>query len=416
MRFGGLDKGVDLVGKTLIQNVHLVNPERESIEVGAVLISETGMIEKLYLGTTPRLDPDIQIYDGHGRYLLPGIIDAHVHLRSGGAGNRDADSKWTATDLMARALMNARTTLGRGVTTVRDAGSSFGIGVSVRRVVEMGWHPGPHIRAAGEPFSITGGHGDPQNSWPTHIHWQTGTVVDTPDEARREARRQIRDKVDVLKFMASGGVSSVGDKSTERGLREEDMRAAIEEARNVGIRTMAHAQAEVGIDNAIRAGVDSIEHGFYLSDWAIDTMAERGIALVPTLSAMFQILNHEDQVAATTVEKAKIARDAHVESVRRAYQGGVPIVMGTDAGTPFNFHGENAQEIVYLHEAGLSVWDSLRAASNRAATLLDLPTGQIKEGHWADFLLLNHNPVEDLNVLTRSEELAAVMKKGVLVS
>lgn len=403
------------MGKTLIQNVHLVDAEREMVQAGAVLISEAGLIEKIFFGAVPPLGPDTQVLDGHNRYLLPGIIDAHVHLRSGGAGNRDLDSKWTAADLMARALMNARTTLQRGITAVRDAGSPFGIGVAVRRAVTIGWHPGPHVRAAGEPFSITGGHGDPQNSWPAHIHWETGTVVDSPDDARRAARRQIRDKVDVLKFMASGGVSSVGDKSTERGLREEDMRAAVEEARNVGIRTMAHAQAEIGIDNAIRAGVDSIEHGFYLSEWAIESMAERGIALVPTLSAMIQILNHEDKVAPTTVEKAKIARDAHFDSVLRAYRGGVPIVMGTDAGTPFNFHGENAQEIVYLHEAGLSVWDSLRAASTRAAALLDLPTGQFAEGKWADFVLLNQNPVDDLDALTRPDNLAGVLQKGAVV-
>jgi imidazolonepropionase-like amidohydrolase len=313
---------------------------------------------------------------------------------------------------MARALMNARRTLNAGVTAVRDAGSSFGIGVGVRRAVEMGWHPGPHVRAAGEPFSITGGHGDPQNGWPDHVHWESGTVVDSPDEARRAARRQARAKVDWLKFMASGGVSSVGDKSTERGLPEADMRAAVEEARNVGIRTMAHAQAEIGIDHAIRAGVDSIEHGFYLSDWAVDTMARDNIAMVPTLSAMVQILAHPDQVLPSTLEKAKVARDAHFSAVLRAYQGGVPVVMGTDAGTPFNQHGENAQELLYLKEAGLSSWDVLKASTIRAATLLDLPTGRIAPDHWADLLLLDANPLDDLQVLTQSQHRQAVFWQG----
>ncbi len=337
---------------TLLINIQLVDPEAKRVFSGSLLFDAAGLITKIVEGRVPLSKAD-EVIAGRGGYVMPGLIDAHVHLRSAGVGNRDADAKWSTPALTARALRNARVTLEAGVTAVRDAGSSFGIGVGVRNAIRDGWHLGPHVRAAGEPFSITGGHGDPQNSWPEHIHWTSGTIVDSEDDARRAARRQIRDKVDFLKFMASGGVSSVGDHSTDRGLREVDMRAAAEEARNAGIRTMAHAQAEEGIDNALRAGVDSIEHGFYLSEWAIDTMAAKQIPLVPTLSAMVQILNHPDQITPSTVEKAKIAWDAHFAAVRRAYAAGVPIVMGTDAGTPFNFHGENAQELIYFPMPGL---------------------------------------------------------------
>ncbi|NMP22237.1 metal-dependent hydrolase family protein [Sulfobacillus harzensis] len=401
--------------RTAIYHVMIVNPETERVAPGTVLIGDDGGIEAVQGPGDPPSESSVAVLDGGGLYLLPGLIDAHVHLRSDAVGNRDMDAKLTAADFMARALMNARITLERGITAVRDAGSSFGIGVAVRRAVEAGWHPGPHVRTAGEPFSITGGHGDPQNSWPSHVHWETGTIVDSADDARRAARRQVRDKVDFLKFMASGGVSSVGDKSTEIGLGEEEMRAAIDVARNAGIRTMAHAQAEQAIDNAIRAGVDSIEHGFYLSDWAIETMAARGIALVPTLSAMVQILQHESQVAPTTVEKAKLARDAHFASVQRAYAGGVPIVMGTDAGTPFNFHGENAQELVYLSQAGLSMWDSLKAATSAAARLLDLPTGRLQSGYWADLTLWAENPAQDLGVLLKADAFKGVVQRGRVV-
>lgn len=396
----------------LLYNVEMIDVIQEKVTPGSLLFSEDGTILEVSQTSNPPHESALELLDGHGSYVMPGIIDAHVHLRSAGAGDRAQDSHWTATDLMARGLMNARHTLEQGITTVRDAGSSFGIGVSIRRVVELGWHMGPHMRVAGEPFSITGGHGDPQNGWPSHIQWTTGTIVDSPDESRRQARRQIRDKVNWIKFMASGGVSSVGDKSTEIGLPERDMRAAIEEAKNAGIRTMAHAQAEEGINNAIRAGVDSIEHGFYLSDWAIETMAQQQISLVPTLSAMVQILAHEDQVLASTVEKAKVAREAHFDSVARAYRGGVPIVMGTDAGTPFNFHGENAQEILYLHDAGLSIWDSLRACTTKAAELLDLPTGRMRPDYWADLILWRSNPLDDLKVLTRPEDLLGIIQLG----
>ncbi len=396
-----------------IYHVMLVDPDGQQIRPGSVLVGDDGCIEEVSGASDKPSHSSAQVLDGGGQYLMPGIIDAHVHLRSGGVGDRDRDAKLTPVDFMARALANGRKTLERGITSVRDAGSSFGIGVAARRAIEAGWHPGPHVRAAGEPFSITGGHGDPQNGWPAHVQWQSGTIVDSEDDARRAARRQVRDKVDFLKFMASGGVSSVGDKSTELGLSEAEMRAAVEVAKNAGIRTMAHAQAAEAIDNAIRAGVDSIEHGFYLSDWAVDTMASLGVALVPTLSAMIQILQHQDEVAATTVEKAKLARDAHFESVERARRGGVPIVMGTDAGTPFNFHGENAQEILYLHQAGLSVWESLQAATSRAAKLLDLPTGQLKPALWGDLTLWATNPTEDLHQLLEGP--SGIVQRGKII-
>lgn len=399
--------------RTAIYDVMLVDPDTEEVRPGTVLIGDDGSIEEIAGASDRPTNSAARVLDGRGQYLMPGIIDAHVHLRSGGVGNRDLDAKLTPADFMARALANARKTLDRGITAVRDAGSSFGIGVAVRRAQEAGWHAGPHVRAAGEPFSITGGHGDPQNGWPDHVHWESGTIVDSEDDARRAARRQVRDKVDVLKFMASGGVSSVGDKSTELGLSEAEMRAAVQVANNAGIRTMAHAQAAEAIEQAIRAGVDSIEHGFYLSEWAIDTMASRGVALVPTLTAMIQILQHEDQVAPSTVEKAKLARDAHIESVERAYRGGVPIVLGTDAGTPFNCHGENAQEIIYLHQAGLSIGESLRAATSRAAKLLDLPTGRLKPGLWGDLTLWSTNPLEDLGQLLEGP--SGIIQRGAII-
>lgn len=403
------------MGQVVLKNVKLVDPVAETIASGSIRWNGEGIIDAVGALGSETSAADIEVIDGHQLFVLPGLIDAHVHLRSGSVGNRDLDAKLTAADFMARALMNARVTLNRGVTTVRDAGSSFGIGVAVRRAISAGWHAGPHVQAAGEPFSITGGHGDPQNSWPEHVHWQTGTLVDSVDDARRAARRQVRDKVDWLKFMASGGVSSVGDKSTEIGLEEVDMRAAIVVAKNAGIRTMAHAQAADAIDNAIRAGVDSIEHGFYLSDWAIDTMANQGVALVPTLSAMVQILQHEKEVAQSTVEKAKIARDAHFDSVRRALAGGVPIVMGTDAGTPFNFHGDNAQELLYLHQAGLSVWQCLRAATIAAGQLLGLPTGRLARDNWADLTIWSDNPVDDLTVLLNPNALKGIVHQGTVV-
>lgn len=357
------------------------------------------------------------LIDGQGYYVTPGLIDCHVHVNFAGEPNHRIDAPWSVPELTGRALFHAEETLKAGITSIRDAGSFFGIGIGVRNAIEQGWHLGPHMRAAGSPLTMTGGHGDLQNGFPDHIQLLGGAVVDSPDEARKEARRQLRMGADVLKFMASGGVMSQGDKSTERGLLEEEMAAAVQEAKNRGKRTMAHAQAQKGIENAIRAEVDSIEHGFYLSDWAIAEMLEREIYLVATLTAVQQIIDHGSDagIPKPSVEKAKVAQAAHQESLLKAYKAGVLFAMGTDAGTPFNFHGENAQEIKLLLDIGLNIWDVLATATKHAATLLDFPAGMIAPDYWADLVLWKGNPVLSPQILWDSEGPEQVFRQGARV-
>ncbi|WP_053958965.1 metal-dependent hydrolase family protein [Sulfobacillus thermosulfidooxidans] len=405
----------------LLYNIHLVDVSHRQVrdEPWALVWDHDGIIresgpEKI-IGVR---FPHATRINGQNRYVLPGFIDCHVHFSAAGHPNKWDDLTLTVPEMTARALVHARRTLFRGITSVRDAGSPFGIGVGVRRAIEHGWHEGPHMRVAGTPFSITGGHADPANGFPAHIHWEGGAVVDSPDDARKEARRQLREGVDVLKFMASGGVMSTGDKSTERGLLLEEMAAAVAEAKNRGKKTMAHAQAQEGIENALKAGVDSIEHGFYLSDWAIEEMIKREVTLVATLTAVQQIIDHgvESGIAPASVEKAKIAREAHQNSLQRAFRAGVRFAMGTDAGTPFNYHGDNAQEIRYLLEVGLNIWDALEAATIHGAELLDIPTGVIAPGFWADLVLWPDNPIERPATLWTPTDRHQVIKKGELLN
>ncbi len=388
----------------LLKNIHLVDIGQKQVlrDPWAVLWDDEGVI--VDTGPMAVLEhnyPRADIVDGQGKYLTPGLIDCHVHVSARGAADHREDDHLSVPEITARALVHASETLHAGITSVRDAGSPFGIGIGVRHAIERGWHRGPHMRVAGAPFSITGGHGDPHNGYADSVHFGGAAIVDSPDESRREARLQMRQGVDVLKFMASGGVMSSGDKSTERGLLEEEMAAAVIEARNRGKRTMAHAQSTEGIDNAIRAGVDSIEHGFYLSPWAIGYMAEHQVYLVATLTAVQQIIDNGVRagISESSVDKAKVAQQAHQESVLKAYRAGVPLALGTDAGTPFNIHGQNAQEIQHLLAVGIDIWEALRAATVNAANLLDLPTGVIEPGYWADMLLWDEDPIERPAVL-----------------
>lgn len=404
----------------LLYNIRLVDVAQRQVRVEpwALVWDQDGIIrdsgpEQVVLLRYPRATR----LDGKNSYVLPGLIDCHVHFSAAGHPSKWDDLTLSVPEMTARALVHAKRTLYAGITSVRDAGSPFGIGVGVRRAIEHGWHVGPHMRVAGTPFSITGGHADPANGFPPHIHWQGGAVVDSPDDARREARRQLRDGVDVLKFMASGGVMSTGDKSTERGLLVEEMAAAVAEAKNRGKKTMAHAQAQEGIENALKAGVDSIEHGFYLSDWAIEEMIKRDVTLVATLTAVQQIIDHgvESGIAPDSVEKAKVAQEAHQNSLLRAFRAGVRFAMGTDAGTPFNYHGDNAQEIRHLLDLGLNIWDALEAATIHGAELLDIPSGLIAPGYLADLILLPNNPIDHPPTLWTTSERRQVIKQGQLV-
>ena len=197
------------------------------------------------------------------------------------------------------------------------------------------------------------------------------------------------------------------------------MRAAIEEARNVGKRTMAHAQGSVGIKNAILAGISSIEHGFYLTDEIIELMLERDVFLVPTLSAVHHIVEKgtEAGIPPYGVEKAKEAQEAHLKSFYKAYKAGVKIAMGTDAATPFNCHGNNALELELMVNAGMKPIDALVAATSRGAELMGWGDrmGQVKPGFWADLILVDGNPVEDVRVLQDKQNIKVVIKCGEVV-
>jgi len=358
----------------------------------------------------------LRVIDGQGKLLMPGMVDCHVHI----TGSSDPDQLRALKELVPhgaiRATINARDTLEAGFTAVRDAGGGNLVDVALKQAITEGLVPGPRLQVACRGLSITGGHGDSRNGWPPEIEFKGRYVVDSPDEARRAAREQLRDGADHIKLHATGGVMSEGDVPTARGLTVEEMRAAIEEARNVGKKAMAHAQGSVGIRNAILAGISSIEHGFYLTDEIIELMLKNDVFLVPTLCAVHHIVEKgtEAGIPEYGVRKAREAQEAHLSSFFKAYKAGVKIAMGTDAATPFNHHGRNALELELMVNAGMKPMDALLSTTARAAELMGWEDrmGQVKPGMWADLILVDGNPFLDIKVLQDKNNIKLVVKGG----
>ncbi|MBE7519408.1 MAG: amidohydrolase family protein [Thermoflexaceae bacterium] len=350
-------------------------------------------------------------WDCTGRWLIPGLIDCHVHITSAGDPNEMTNARGEPLPVRAwKAAEYARRTLQAGITAVRDLGAAEHLNIQLAGAVESGLVEGPRILAAGLGVTMTGGHG----------HGFIAREADGPDEVRKGVREQLRAGAKAIKLFASGGVMTPGVDPRSPSFTEDEMRAGVEEAHKAFRVVAAHAQATEGIKNAIRAGVDSIEHGVWLDDEAIGLMCERRTYLVPTLTAPHHIY-HGGLAAGIPpfmVEKARQVLEDHIASYRAALKAGVRVAMGTDQGTPLNRPGDNAQEIVRMAEHGLSPAAALLAATAWAADLLRLQgeCGRIQEGLAADLLVLRADPIEDVASLNRPENIDAVVKAGRIVA
>jgi len=363
--------------------------------------------------------PESEVIDGSGMLLMPGMVDSHVHITGSGDPNFLKRAKELVPHAAIRAALNAKATLEAGFTAIRDGGARFLVDVALKQAINEGLVPGPRLQVAGSGLSITGGHGDSRNGWPPEVEFKGRFVVDSPDEARRAAREQLRDGADHVKLHATGGVMSEGDVPAARGLTLEEMRAAIEEANNVGKKSMAHAQGSLGIKNAVLAGINSIEHGFYLTEEIIELMLKKDVFMVPTLAAVHHIVVNGTKAGIPEygVRKAVEAQEAHVASFKKAYAAGVKIAMGTDSSTPFNYHGKNAVELELMVNAGMKPVDALQAVTRMGAELMGWGDrmGQVKPGFWADMILVDGDPLADIKVLQDISKIKVVVKAGKVV-
>lgn len=345
-----------------------------------------------------------------GCTLLPGFIDAHIHICMDGSADPVASCmQASAITTTLKAAHFARETLMSGVTTVRDMGGVAGIDLGLKQAIRSGLVPGPRMLVSGQLICMTGGHG-----------WQLGREANGPDEVRRTAREQIKAGVDIVKLMATGGVLTPGVEPGGEQFTEEELRAGVEEAHKAGRKTATHAMGTKGIMNALRAGIDSIEHGVYLDDEAVTLMKKRGVALIPTISALYHIETKglAAGIPAFAVEKTLRVKPFHLESIRMARAAGLKVAAGTDAGTPFNHHGANLDELKLLVEyGGFSPAEAIEAATCTNAQVLGLEAelGTIAEGKIADLVAVRGNPLEEIGLLADRESVCLVVQGGRIV-
>lgn len=336
--------------------------------------------------------------------LLPGLIDCHVHMIYRGDANPRARQR-TPGQVVMECLQNAQADLAGGITSIRDCGGMDHLEFAVRDACNEGRQLGPTIRAAGRMICMTGGHGN-----------FIGRVADGPDEVVKAVREQIHAGADLVKLMATGGVMTPGVDPEDAHYSLEEMTAGVAEGHRFHKTCASHAQGAAGIVNAVRAGVDSIEHGIFLTEACVTLMLEAGTYLVPTLSALVNMLDNRDQgVPAFMVEKAERAAEHHRRSIRMFYKAGGKLAMGTDAGTPFNFHGLNARELRYMADLGLAPLDVLQSATVNAADLMRLADrGRIEDGAHADLLLVAGDPSVDIDAAADPGRHLMVVKNGIV--
>ena len=343
-----------------------------------------------------------------GTTLLPGLIDCHVHLVFGcEASPGEAVDKLAPGEVTVRALANARDTLLGGITAVRDCGGQNYLEFAVRDACNRGQFDGPTIRAAGKMICMTGGHGN-----------RVGRIADGVDEVIKAVREQIHAGSDLIKIMATGGVMTPGVNPEDAHYSAEEMAAGIAEGHRFHKTCASHAQGTEGILNAVRGGVDSIEHGIFLTDHCVQAMLDGGTYLVPTLAALANIIESAHRgIPDYAVDKARRVAEQHRISIKTFYDAGGRIAMGTDAGTPFNQHGENAKELALMVDIGVSPMDAITFSTSNGAKLMRLEDhGRIREGAVADILVVAGDPLEDIQAVADVANHRLVTKRGRVVS
>jgi imidazolonepropionase-like amidohydrolase len=388
--------------------------------IGARLIDGTGAapIENATLILNERVQditsdnrladhPDPVALDLDGRTVIPGLINVHVHLTlDDGVTDpykalRDEPPAVTAI----RAASRARRMLEAGITTARDLGGVNYIELAVRDLIKSGEIPGPRLLCAGKQITMTGGQG-----------WTVGRESDGADDVRKAVREQLKAGADLIKLMATGGVLTPGVEPGAAQLAEDELRAGVIEAQKAGRRTAAHAQGLEGVKAAVRAGIDTVEHGIFLDDEAVAMMKERNVVFVPTLAPAYRITQagRAGGIPQYVMDKMVKVNAANTRSFQLAWRAGVIIAAGNDGGTPFNPHADLMTELRLMVEAGVPPIDAIRAATWGSARALGLEgeTGTLERGKWADLVVLDGDPVIDITALSR---VAYVIQHGKVV-
>jgi imidazolonepropionase-like amidohydrolase len=360
------------------------------------------------------LSGDVTVIDLSNKFVLPGLMDMHVHLLGEIGPNSRTDVLHVTTSMQAmKGAMHAKRTLDAGFTTVRDLGGKPEAIYALRDAINNGYVPGPRIFAAGSSIAATGGHGDVDGVKAELLTlWTPETICDGPYDCRRATRYAIKYGADWVKITATGGVLSDTATGTDQQMTDDELKEIMDTAHGLGVRVAAHAHGTDGINAALRAGVDTIDHGSFLDRESIRLFKQTGAYLVPTLSPSYKIpAQMEGNPFFTEAIKAKAlaASAASRANFGSAYDAGVKIAFGTDSAV--TKHGENADEFGMMVESGMTASDAIRSATVVAAELLEMSDtlGTIEPGKAADIIAVDKNPLDDITVL---ENVSVVIKDG----
>ena len=397
---------------TAIRAARLIVGDGTQIESPVVVITGD-RITAVGTAAQLRVPSGAKVIDLAGYTLMPGFFDMHTHITSIDNDGGDLSVlKETAAHGAIYAVINAKKTLDAGFTTIREAGSTDYVDVAVRDAVNRGLIPGPRIHASGPALGSTGGHAD-VNGWsPTLAIPGTGAIVDGPDAIRRQVRKNVKYGADQIKFVATGGILSVGDAVNAPQYGDDEMKALVDEATRLGRKVMAHAHGGAGLLAAVNAGAASIEHGSLVDDAAIAAMKAHGTYLVPTLIILEEIVTDGARkgVPANSIAKATaIAAERRIR-LRKAYQSGVKFALGTDATS--DIHGRNGEEFKYMVDIlGATPMEAITIGTMNAATLLGVEKdfGSVTVGKVADIVAVQGNPLQDIALLAH---VSFVMKGG----
>lgn len=396
--------------RTLVRAGHVLDVKTGRLADAQTIVIQGDVIKSI--GPSASLTPQAgdKIVDLGDMTALPGLIDVHTHV----TGNPDFDPYKELTETDAKeainGVVNARTTLLAGFTTIRNVGAGGYVDVDLRDAINAGQVIGPHMLVSGPPLGITGGHCD-DNLLPIQYHQVGDGVADGIAAVQQKVRQNIKYGADLIKICATGGVLSKGDDPQASQYTLEEMRAIVADAHRLGRKVAAHAHGSQGILWASEAGVDSIEHGSYINDAAIAEMKKNGTYLVPTLYLEDWMLEkgslppfyHQKMVDVSAVAK---------KNIKHAIESGVKVALGTDAAVyP---HGLNAHELdVYVNQIGMTPLAALQSATVNAADLLGWTSkvGTLEPGKWADIIAVDTNPMTDVRVL---QNVKFVMKAGVV--
>lgn len=395
---------------------HLIDCNNKNVQQEKTIVIEGETIQKIHDGYV-EAPSGATVIDLKNKYVLPGLMDMHVHIEHESNPKRyEMSFRQDPSDVALQATVYCERTLMAGFTTVRDLGGS-GVNVSLQKAIARGFVKGPRIYTAEKSLASTGGHADPTNGVRRDLRGDPGPkegVVNSVEDAKKAVRQRYKNGADVIKITSTGGVLSVAKDGSGPQFTLEEIKAVVETANDYGMVTAAHAHGKEGMRRAVVAGIHSIEHGTFMDEEIMDLMIKHGTYYVPTILAG-NFVAEKAKVPGfypdVVVPKALAIGPQIQATFAKAYKHGVKIAFGTDSGV--SYHGDNGKEFELMVEAGMPAIEAILSATVNTSDLLRISdkVGTISEGKWADIIAVDGNPLDDILLL---QDVKFVMKEGVV--